>query len=199
MFTDGVFAIIITILVLEIEVPPDLSESSLRDALGDVGPTLLAWVISFLITGMYWVWHRDLFSQIRLVNRDMVWLNLLFLMPVALVPFASSVLGDYYDDAVGLHVYGTVLIVVNLMRMALYSYAMRHPQLLWAAPTDRARRQGFLIASAPIVVYILAMLLADPAPTASLILFLALPLLYFLLITVLRQGSGTSAEADDFA
>ncbi|MGB9374210.1 MAG: TMEM175 family protein, partial [Jiangellales bacterium] len=54
-FGDGVFAIIITILVLEIGVPPNLSEQSLRDALDELGPDLIAWVVSFLITGMYWV------------------------------------------------------------------------------------------------------------------------------------------------
>ena len=83
-FTDGVFAIIITILVLEISVPANLSTQSLREALQETGPELLAWVISFLITGMYWVWHRDLFTQVRYVNRDVVWLNLLFMLPAAL-------------------------------------------------------------------------------------------------------------------
>ena len=74
-FTDGVFAIIITILVLEIGVPSDLSEQSLREALDETGATLVAWVISFLIVGMYWVWHRDLFGRVRAVNRDLVWLT----------------------------------------------------------------------------------------------------------------------------
>ena len=53
-FTDGVFAIIITILVLEIGVPSNLSEQSLREALDETGATLIAWVISFLVAGMYW-------------------------------------------------------------------------------------------------------------------------------------------------
>jgi uncharacterized membrane protein len=84
-FVDGTFAIIITILVLEIGVPSDLSEQSLRDALDEIGPTLIAWVISFLLVGMYWVWHRDLFVKVRYVNRDAIWLNILFLLPVCLV------------------------------------------------------------------------------------------------------------------
>lgn len=149
-FTDGVLAIIITILVLEIAVPDNLGEQSLRNALGDTGPTLLAWVISFLITGMYWVWHRDLFAQIRVVNRDVVWLNLLFLLPAALIPFAASVLGEYHDEPTALHVYGAVLIAVNIMRMLLYRYVMRRPGLLWEEPTDRHRRLGMILAAAPL-------------------------------------------------
>ncbi|MCJ7672559.1 MAG: TMEM175 family protein, partial [Acidimicrobiia bacterium] len=74
--SDGVFAIILTILVLEIAVPKDLSHGSLGTVLEELRPTLFAWVISFLITGMYWVSHRDLFARVRVVNRDLVWLNL---------------------------------------------------------------------------------------------------------------------------
>ena len=75
-FSDGVFAIVITILVLEVGVPPDLAERPLREAIEQTGPELIAWVISFLLTGMYWVWHRDLFAQVRAVNRDVVWLTI---------------------------------------------------------------------------------------------------------------------------
>jgi uncharacterized membrane protein len=198
-FTDGVFAIIITILVLEIGVPEDLSEQSLRDAIEDTGPTLVAWVISFLITGMYWVWHRDLFTQVRRVNRELVWINLLFLLPVCLIPFASSVLGEYHDDAVGLHVYGLVLIFSTLMRVVLYAYAMNRPELLWAPTDARNRRLGYFIAAAPLVPYLIAMIVAAAAPTLSLLLFLSIPLLYFILIGVLRDNSLTHDEASDFS
>ena len=58
----------------------------MRDALRENGAALLAWVINFLIAGMYWVWRRDLFTQVRYVNRDVVWLDLLLLLPAALIP-----------------------------------------------------------------------------------------------------------------
>ena len=197
-FTDGVFAIIITILVLEISVPADLTSQSLREALAETGPELLAWVISFLVTGMYWAWHRDLFTQVRHVNRDVVWLNLLFLLPAALIPFAASVLGEYHGDSIGLHLYGVVLAATALMRWLLYGYLMRRPELLWEPVGERRRRIGGLLAGAPIVVYLLAMVSASAAPTLSLMLYLAMPLLYFTLITVLRRSPGTRAEAEDF-
>jgi len=62
-FTDGVFAIIITILVLDISVPANLNEQSLSEAVKETGPELAAWAISFLLTGMYWTWHRDMFIR----------------------------------------------------------------------------------------------------------------------------------------
>lgn len=198
-FTDGVFAIIITILVLEIEVPPDLGEQSLRSSLTDLGPSLIAWVISFLITGMYWVWHRDLFTQVRVVNRDVIWLNLLFLLPVALIPFAASVLGEYHDEPIALHVYGAVLITASLMRILLYWYVSRKPGLLWRAPDPHNRRVGLSVAAAPIVVYVLAMAVANVSPALSLALYFALPLLYFAYVTFLRSRPDSSEEADDFS
>jgi uncharacterized membrane protein len=198
MFTDGVFAIIITILVLEIGVPAELPEQSLREAIAETGPELLAWVISFLIVGMYWAWHRDLFNQVRYVNRDVVWLNLLFIMPAALIPFAASVLGEYHDEPIALHLYGAVLILTALLRWLLYGYVMRRPSLLWEPPGTKTRRIGGLLAGAPIVIYVIAMLVASAAPLLSLLLYLGVPLLYFLLIALLRRSPGTRDEATNF-
>ena len=198
MFTDGVFAIIITILVLEINVPAELPDQSLREAIDETGPELLAWVISFFIVGMYWVWHRDLFNQVRFVNRDVVWLNLLFMMPAALIPFAASVLGEYHDEPIALHLYGAVLIVTSLLRWLLYGYLMRRPSLLWEPPGTKTRRIGGLLAGAPIVVYLIAMLVASAAPLLSLLLYLGVPLLYFLLIALLRRSPATRDEATNY-
>jgi uncharacterized membrane protein len=198
-FTDGVFAIIITILVLEIGVPSNLSDRSLREALDETGATLVAWVISFLLVGMYWVWHRDLFAQVRAVNRDLVWLNLIFLLPVSLIPFAAAVLGEYHDEPIALHLYGIVLTGASLARVGLFHYVSKRPSLLWGPGTARTRRIGLAISAAPIALYIVAMLLAGLAPTVSLAVYLAVPAAYFVLITVLRDRPATANDADNFS
>ncbi len=197
--TDGVFAIVITILVLEIAVPPNLSEESFLDTLDELRPTAVAWVVSFLLTGMYWVMHRDLFARIRYVNRDLVWLNLLFLLPISLIPFAAQVLGEYPQEPAALHIYGAVLIAVTVMRFALYAYVVRRPALLWDPSVLSRSRLGLVVAAAPLPVYLLAMALAAAAPAASVLLFFALPGLYFLLVTLLRDRPGTRGEADEFS
>ena len=107
-------------------------------------------------------------------------------------------LGEYHGDAIGLHLYGVVLAVTALMRWVLYGYLMRRPELLWEPVNQRRRRLGGLLAGAPIAVYLLAMAVASAAPTVSLLLYLAVPLLYFILITVLRHSPATKAEAEDF-
>jgi uncharacterized membrane protein len=197
--TDGVFAIIITILVLEIQIPSDLPSRSLADAVREVGPSLTAWVISFLLTGMYWVWHRDTFALIRRANRDLVWLNLLFLLPCSLIPFAASVLGEHGREAIALHTYGAVMIAASLMRIVLYAYVSSRPQLLWVALGKRERRTGLTVAAFPIAIYGLAMLIAEPLPRVSLALFAGMPLLYFFTVTLLRDRSRFRADMQDFS
>ncbi len=195
--SDGVFAIIITILVLEIAVPEDLSDRSLVQALDDLRPTLVVWVISFLLTGMFWVAHRDLFARVRVVNRDVVWLNLLFLLPVSLIPFAASVLGKYPDEPVALHLYGVVLIAATLMRFMLYWYVVKRPALLGSdVSTDRAGL-GLAITAAPIALYVVAIALAGVSTTLSTVLYFSVPILYFILVTVLREHPNTRSEADE--
>ncbi len=196
--TDGVFAIVLTILVLEIAVPENLSEASLRQVLEELRPTIVAWVISFLITAMYWVSHRDLFLRVRAVNHNLVWLNLLFLLPVGLIPFASSVLGKYPDDATAVHLFGFVMIVASIMRIVLYAYVVRRPTLLRTQRAPERIGLGVAIAAAPILVYALAMVLADTSTRASVILYFAVPILYFLLLRVLRRHKSTRSEAEEF-
>lgn len=198
-FSDGVFAIVITILVLEIGVPTNLSEASLRESLEETGPELLAWVISFMITGMYWVSHRDLFNQIRRVTRDVVWLNLLLLLPVCLIPFAASILGGYHDDPIALRTYGSVLIAASLMRWVLWAYVARRPSLLHEPFDAHSRRIHGLLTLAPIAAYVLAMALAGIAPLGSLVLYLVIPGLHFILVTVMRQHPETADVVDDLS
>jgi len=198
-FTDGVFAIIITILVLELRVPDLGSGQSLREALGDIRPTFVAFVISFLLVGMYWTWHRSAFAQVRYIDRNAVWLNLLFLLPVAVIPFAASVLGEYPTESTALHIYGVVLIVATLFRVVLDWYLRRHPGLLWQAPSREARRLGTVLAAAPAVVYGVAVAIADWAPTLSLLLYFSMPLLYFGFVALLKTDPRTQVAAEDLS
>jgi len=198
-FTDGVFAIIITILVLDLKVPDLGSGQSVRESLVEIRPTLIAFIISFLLVGMYWVWHRGAFAQVRYVDRNAIWLNLLFLLPVSMIPFAASTLGEHSSDPTALHLYGVLLITATLFRFALNSYLRRHPGLLWEAPSKQARRLSAAAAAAPLVVYVAAMLVADWLPWLSLLLYFSMPLLYFGLVTFLHTDPRTKSAAEDLS
>jgi uncharacterized membrane protein len=196
--SDGVFAILITLLVLEIHVPELTQGHSLNQALREIRPSLVAFVISFVLAGMYWVGHRDLFARICRTDRGLVWLNILYLLPLCLLPFAAGLLGRYDTEPVALRIYGLLLVAIAVMRVVIWLYATSRPHLLWRPLDDRQRRAGLTINLYPGLVYLLAFLVAKSAPRLSLLIYAGLPLLYFLSITVLRGSRKRNLEYADF-
>ena len=196
--SDGVFAVVITLLVLEIHVPELARGQSLAEALREVRPSFNAFVVTFILTGMYWVAHRDLFALIRRTDRGLVWLNILYLLPVCLLPFGASLLGPYGREPTALHIYGLLLVAISVMRVVIWLYATSRPYLLWRRLDDRQRRAGLGLAVFPGLIYLLAILVAAAAPTVSLLIYAGAPVLYFLSITVLRSGRKQGQEFADF-
>ena len=134
-FTDGVFAIAITLLVLNVPVP-DISQadamSRLPAALLATGPRLLTFALSFFLVGFYWIRHHQLFRQLFDVDVWLLWLNLVVLFFVCLLPFSSGVVGRYSYTVVGAEVYAVNLAAIALSFTALNVYAtrgrlVRHP------------------------------------------------------------------------
>jgi uncharacterized membrane protein len=196
--TDGVFAIITTLLVLDVHVPELSQGQSLNEALLEVRSSLTAFAISFVLAGMYWVGHRDLFALIRRTDRGLVWLNILYLLPLCLLPFGTKLLGRYGQEPRALRIYGLVLVGIALMRVVIWLYATNRQHLLWQRLDDRQRRAGLALAVAPGLAYLLAILVAGVAPVVSLAIYAGLPLLYFLSITVLRRGRKGEQEYGEF-
>jgi uncharacterized membrane protein len=197
--TDGVFAIIMTILVLDLDIPDTSDGQSVAESLKDLAPTLSAFVISFLLLGMYWVWHRGTFAQVRYADYRLVWLNLLFLLPMSMIPFAASTLGSHPRDATALQLYGAILVAVTLLRSLLVWYLHRHTGLLWQAPSKKARRMSTAAAAAPLVLYTIAILIAAPAPVLSTLLYLAVPLIYTAAVLFLKSDARTAGAAQDIS
>jgi uncharacterized membrane protein len=144
--SDGVFAIIITLLVLDVHVPELTENLSLNQALKEIRPSLTAFVISFILAGMYWVGHRDVFALIRRTDRGLVWLNILYLLPLCLLPFGTKLLGRYDGEPRALRIYGLVLVAIAIMRVVIWVYVTGRPQLLWHRLDDRQRRAGLALA-----------------------------------------------------
>lgn len=95
-FSDAVFAIAITLLVIEIEVPDFARAISVAEQWGELAallPSFFAFVLSFFVIGRFWMGHHALFSRIMRYDRRLQWPNLLYLMSIALMPFAAAFLG----------------------------------------------------------------------------------------------------------
>jgi uncharacterized membrane protein len=105
-FSDGVIAVIITIMVLDLKTPHETSLAALGEAL----PTFTSYVLSFLYVAIYWNNHHHFFHLVKRVNGALLWANLHLLFWLSLVPFATSWLGENHDAAWPTALYGTVLL-----------------------------------------------------------------------------------------
>jgi uncharacterized membrane protein len=184
--SDGVFAIVLTLMVLEIHVPTD--RTSLTTALREIRPSVIAFLISFAIVGISWMAHRDLFSNLRLTDRSLVWLNTIYLLPLSVVPFGAALLANYEGEKVPVVLYGVLVVVLALTRLAIWMYATKRPHLLFEPVDPRSRRTGIVIVVVPLAIYVAAILLAGVAHgKISVALYAAVPVLYFVAALVIKQ------------
>jgi len=179
-FSDGVIAIAITLLVLEIAVPE--SARSLGPALIELWPSYLAYAVSFLVIGAIWINHHAMFRHIVRADGVLLLLNVLHLMLIAFLPFPTAVLARAFshgsDEAVAAAFYGGVLMVLGVLVNVMWRYAAHGHRLLDDEITaDKARRIGrhFLIGP---IGYAVATLVALAFPPAALVVFLLLNVFY---------------------
>jgi uncharacterized membrane protein len=143
-FSDGVIAIIVTLLVLEIKVPqlsgPDLN-AQLLQAMARALPLVGAYVVSFLVLLVFWVSHHHFLHSLKRVDRRLLWINGLFLMLLAFVPAPTALIGEYPGASAGTVLYGVVLALAGLAFVWMRAYATRHGALLHEAiPPEAARK-----------------------------------------------------------
>jgi uncharacterized membrane protein len=171
-FSDGVFAITITLLVLEIR-PPAEAEN-LFHGLVELWPSYLAYAVTFLFIGQVWVNHHVMFDHIRAANRTVLLLNTVLLMVVAFLPFATSVLAEAlrsgHGERTAVAFYGIAFDVTALSFNAVWQYARRHGLLRDSLSAAGAKAIGrrFELAVAWLAAGALVGLL-DPALGVALI------------------------------
>jgi len=146
--SDGVFAIAITLLVLDIRVP-DIPESmvakELPAALISLWPKYLGYFLSFVGIAVFWTIHHSIFRPVRSYDRTLLYLNFLFLMVVAFVPFPTSLLGEYGDHQLPVAIYAATLGVGRLLLTAIHWYSTRRDDQLLEEAQDPATVRFFLI------------------------------------------------------
>ena len=125
-FTDGVMAVAITLLVLNVEVPHLRADQSLGDALvDDILPSLGAYALAFALVGRFWVIHHNLFEKLRSFDRTLMTLNLIFLALIALMPFSAQLYDVYTSRPAAAAVLGATLGLVALVNGAMTAHVLR--------------------------------------------------------------------------
>lgn len=193
---DGIFAIAMTILVLELRIPESSTGSGdLLSELFAIRVKFATFFISFIVLGVYWFAHHQTFYFLVRVNRTLVWLSILFFMGAALVPFVASVMGSHYEDPVALGLYGLVLALLAVVGYVIWWYITGDRGLVdEKLDPELVRKVRIWIAIGPIVS-VVAVVVAFVSPFIALLVYVALPALFILFNPVdrylerLREGA----------
>ncbi|WP_158726410.1 TMEM175 family protein [Tomitella fengzijianii] len=181
-FSDGVIAVAITLLVLDLRVPGADGARSLAHALGALWPNYLAYVISFLAIGIIWINHHTLMRRLAGADRSVLALNLVLLMCIAVLPFTTSLMATYLDVPGGrlaAVVYAAAFLVTSAVFLALEAHVLRRRPHLLRAPLPAGERRAVLRrgALAP-PAYLIAGLLGLATPYLTLAVCVLMGLFY---------------------
>jgi len=106
LFSDAVFAIAITLLIIEIKVPEihsqNVTDTDLGENLRHMIPKFVGFIVSFFVIGLYWLAHHRMFKYVILSNQKLLWNNLLFLLPIVIMPFSTAFFSEYYKNSLRL-------------------------------------------------------------------------------------------------
>jgi uncharacterized membrane protein len=172
-FSDGVIAIIITIMVLELKVPHENTLSALHPLF----PVFLSYVLSFIYVGIYWNNHHHLIHAAREVNGSILWSNLHLLFWLSLVPFVTAWMGENHFSTWPVALYGVVLLMAGvayyLLTRALIQHHGRKSKLAAAIGAD-------IKGKASVVIYIIAIPLSFVNQWLALGLYVVVALMWFI-------------------
>lgn len=154
-FSDGVFGVAITLLILDVR--PEKGDSTGWEMLAHNQSHILVYLLSFVMVGVYWVAHHHMMHFIQSADRTLLWLNLLLLLlAIVFIPYAASVLSASHADPGAIRIYGSTLILTNLAGAALWTYATRNHRLVHPGMPPSFASFVIRLHCAPVLVYGLA-------------------------------------------
>jgi uncharacterized membrane protein len=186
-FTDGVMAVAITLLVLNLEVPSVPGEE-LGDALVDLIPSLIAYLLSFVLVGRFWIIHHRLFETLRAFDSRLMTLNLAFLTLIVLVPFATELFDRYTQEPIATAVLGGTLGLAALTHWLAVAYTLRRGLV---HEERRAANEPFAspVGLGVTALFLLSVPMAFLSPTVAALMWVATILLHYPLGRMGARGS----------
>jgi uncharacterized membrane protein len=170
-FSDGVFAIAITLLVLNLSVASGLNGDQLWHAIWDLRENFLAFGISFAVIGRFWVLHHRFFGEVRAFDNRLLALNIFYLAWIVLIPFSTQLLGEYGGEAAAVVVYAVNLAACVLVGFRMNAYARSRG---FTTIDDATQRQNSFRAIFIAAVFLLSIPVAFISPSVAPFLWLTL-------------------------
>jgi len=181
-FSDGVMAIAITLLVLEIKVPAVGPHESLAHALLLEWPKYATFAVSFVTIGIMWINHHALFENVARVDRRLSFINLFLLMAISFVPFPTAVLGDYvrvsHNGHIAAAIYGVNMLLVGIGFLGMWMHLRARPDLRVADATDERMHAALRRTLVGPACYLAAIGVSFLSASAALVIYAAV-VLYF--------------------
>lgn len=166
--SDGIFAIVMTLLVLELKVPDlprKVPTAELWHAVREHGPTFFSFFLTFLLASQYWFWHHLTYARIHRVDKPLLWINLLFLMFVSVLPFSTAMLGRFtLHQPVSLGFYFGNQLAIVIALNAHWQYAVRRGLV----PDEPATQSVSALIAALLAGPILGIIAVAAAPEMSM-------------------------------
>jgi uncharacterized membrane protein len=170
-FSDAVFAIVMTLLVLDIrvpEVPSDVAAQEVPGLVFELWPKIFSYVLSFLVIGLYWIGHHQTFRYVRSYDRTLLWLNLLFLLSISFIPFPTNLLGEYGELRFAVIFYAASLALARLLLALVWWYVFSGP-IRTSDELDRELVRFHLLRSFAIpAIFVLSIGIAFFSPNAAM-------------------------------
>ena len=181
--TDGIFATVMTVLVLSLSVPVIASSATNADVAYDLGllvPNILAYVLGFLLLAVLWISHHNIFHYMTRVDRPLLWLNTLFLLTIGFLPFSTALVGKYSEFQAPEIIFGANFIAISIFMLGILSYSSRTGLLVVPERDERSMARIRSRWRTGPVFYLIAILLSFVSPLISFAAYIAI--LIFLVV-----------------
>jgi uncharacterized membrane protein len=197
--TDGIFAIAMTLMILNLEVPEGISPENLMSDLPakliNVLPNFETYMISFFVLGVFWLRHQLQFKHIKNADRTLIFLNLVLLMLVGVIPFSTNVVMTYPDHHLPFNVYISNLIFIAVILHVHWAYAAKTPYMIDAGLPKDSIEKIKKINLVSVLLFCLSFIVAFISIRAALVVLYANPL-FFYFYHKYKRYKGDDIEGD---
>jgi uncharacterized membrane protein len=180
--TDGIFAVAMTLLVLNLKLPQggvEEVEADLISLITGQSHVFSNYAMSFLLAAVFWIIHHQQSSVIKRTDRNHLWLNILILMFVSLIPFSTSLINDYHDDRIASIFFGMNMFVLGSLFYLNWDYATRNHRLVDLNLDPQRVAVGKRRSAVTPIVSLMAMVLAFVDVSVSSLAYILIPMILF--------------------